>query len=156
METRPSELSVEAFIGQLGSDAPAPGGGSASALSGAMAAALVHMVVALTSGRAGAAEVEDDLRELGLAAAGFQSELLHLVDIDAAAYGSVIAARGLPRETDRERDLRRVQINLPYLPDDEPLRRAGRPRAHRAPRPAPPPDRPPRAAAARHREGRGG
>lgn len=111
MDTRPSELSVDAFMNELGSDAPAPGGGSASALSGAMAAALVHMVVALTTGRADAGKVEDDLRELGLAAAGFQSELLQLVDIDASAYGSVIAARRLPRGTDRERDLRRVQIH---------------------------------------------
>jgi methenyltetrahydrofolate cyclohydrolase len=111
MDTRPSELTVGAFIGQLASDAPAPGGGSASALGGAMGAALVQMVVALTTGRADADDLEDDLRELGLAAAGFQSELLQLVDIDAAAYGSVIAARRLPRATDRERELRRVQID---------------------------------------------
>jgi formiminotetrahydrofolate cyclodeaminase len=110
MDTRPRELTIGAFIGELASDAPAPGGGSASALAGAMGAALVQMVVALTSGRAEAAAVEDDLREMGLAAAGFQSELLQLVEIDATAYGSVIAARRLPRETDRERELRRVQI----------------------------------------------
>lgn len=111
MDTRPSELNVQDFMGELASEAPAPGGGSASALAGAMAAALVQMVVRLTSGRAEAADVEDDLRELGLAAAGFQSELLQLVDIDAAAYGSVIAARRLPRESDRERQSRRVQID---------------------------------------------
>ena len=111
MDTRPSELTVGAFIGQLASDAPVPGGGSASALAGAMGAALVQMVVALSTGRAQAADVEDALRELGIAAAGFQSELLRLVEIDAAAYGSVIAARRLPRETDRERDLRRMQID---------------------------------------------
>ncbi|HSI99863.1 MAG TPA: cyclodeaminase/cyclohydrolase family protein [Patescibacteria group bacterium] len=111
MDTRPSDLTVGAFIEQLASDAPAPGGGSASALAGAMGAALVQMVVSLTTGRGDAASVEDDLRELGLAAAGFQSELLQLVEIDAAAYASVIAARRLPRETDRERDLRRQQID---------------------------------------------
>jgi formiminotetrahydrofolate cyclodeaminase len=111
MDTRPRELTIGAFIGQLASDAPAPGGGSASALAGAMGAALVQMVVTLTTGRADAADVEDDLREVGLAAAGFQSELLQLVEIDATAYGSVIAARRLPRETERERELRRMQID---------------------------------------------
>jgi formiminotetrahydrofolate cyclodeaminase len=111
MDTRLNELGVGAFIERLASDAPIPGGGSASALAGAMGAALVQMVVALTAGRADAADGEDDLRELGLAAAGFQSELLHLVEIDAAAYGSVIAARRLPRETERERELRRIQID---------------------------------------------
>lgn len=111
MDTRLGELTLDVFIGKLGSDAPAPGGGSASALAGAMAASLVQMVVALTSGRAGGEVAENDLRELGLAAAGFQSELLQLVDTDAAAYASVIAARRLPRATDRERELRRVQID---------------------------------------------
>ena len=111
MDTRPSELTVGDFIGQLATGAPAPGGGSASALAGAMGAALVQMVVALTTGRADAADLEDDLRELGVAAAGFQSELLQLVEIDAAAYGSVIAARRLPRETELERESRRVQID---------------------------------------------
>lgn len=111
MDTRLSELTVDAFIGKLASDAPAPGGGSASALAGALSAALVQMVVALTSGRAEARAAEDELRELGLAAAGFRSELLQLVEIDAAAYESVIVARRLPRGTDRERELRRVQID---------------------------------------------
>jgi formiminotetrahydrofolate cyclodeaminase len=80
-------------------------------LAGALGAALVHMVVALTTGRADAAEDEDELREIGLAAAGFRSELLQLVEIDAAAYAAVIAARRLPKSTDRERELRRVQID---------------------------------------------
>lgn len=111
MDTRPSELSVGAFIRQLASDAPAPGGGSAAALAGTMGAALLQMVVELTTGRAEAADVEDDLRELGLAAAGFQSGLLQLVEIDATAYASVVAARRLPRATDREREMRRMQID---------------------------------------------
>lgn len=111
MDTRPAELTVGAFIAELASKAPAPGGGSAAALAGAMGAALVQMVVALTAGRPDAEPVEGELRELALAAAGFQSELLQLVENDAAAYASVIAARRLPRETEREQELRRVQID---------------------------------------------
>lgn len=111
MDTRPDELTVEAFMGQLASSAPTPGGGSAAALAGAMGAALVHMVVELTTGRPGAGPVEDELRDLALAAAGFQSELLQFVENDAAAYASVVAARRLPRDSERERELRRVQID---------------------------------------------
>lgn len=111
MDLRPTKISVEAFLERLASDDPAPGGGSASALAGAMAAALVEMVVGLSAGRAGAADHEEELRELGLTAAGLQSELTQLVETDAAAYASVIAARRLPRETERERELRRVQID---------------------------------------------
>jgi formiminotetrahydrofolate cyclodeaminase len=111
MDTRPAELTVGAFIAQMASSAPTPGGGSAAALAGAMGAALVQMVVGLTTGRPDATPIEDELHELALAAAGFQSELLQLVENDAAAYASVIAARRLPRETERERELRRVQID---------------------------------------------
>jgi formiminotetrahydrofolate cyclodeaminase len=111
MDTRPAELTVEAFMGQLASSAPTPGGGSAAALAGAMGAALVHMVVELTTGRPDAEPVEDELRDLALAAAGFQSELLQFVENDAAAYASVVAARRLPRGSERERELRRVQID---------------------------------------------
>ncbi len=111
MDTRPAELTVGAFVAQMASSAPTPGGGSAAALAGAMGAALVQMVVGLTTGRSDAEPIEDELHELALAAAGFQSELLQLVEVDAAAYASVIAARRLPRETERERELRRVQID---------------------------------------------
>lgn len=111
MDMRPSKLSVDAFVERLASDAPAPGGGSASAMTGTMAAALVHMVVELTAGRPAAGDHDDELREIGLAAAAFQSELIRLVETDAAAYASVIAARRLPRDTDRDRELRRVQVD---------------------------------------------
>lgn len=110
MDSRPAELTVRAFVGQLATSAPTPGGGSAAALAGALGAALVQMVVALTSARPEAEPMENELRELALAAAGFQSELLRMVENDAAAYASVIAARRLPRGTERERELRRMQI----------------------------------------------
>lgn len=110
MDSRPAELTVRAFVGQLATSAPTPGGGSAAALAGALGAALVQMVVALTSARPEAEPMENELRELALAAAGFQSELLRMVENDAAAYASVIAARRLPRGTERERELRRIQI----------------------------------------------
>lgn len=111
MDSPLSELTISDFLQRLSTDEPAPGGGSASAIAGAIGAALVQMVVSLTAGRPAAADHEDELREIGLGAAGFQSELLSLVDTDAAAYASVIAARRLPRETDRDRQSRRVQID---------------------------------------------
>jgi methenyltetrahydrofolate cyclohydrolase len=110
VESRIADLTVESFLERLASDAPAPGGGSASALAAAMGAALVQMVVGLTSGRGGVADADDALREIGLAAAGFHSELLELSHADAAAYLSVVAARRLPRGDDRERQARDVQV----------------------------------------------
>ncbi|HSK94485.1 MAG TPA: cyclodeaminase/cyclohydrolase family protein [Candidatus Angelobacter sp.] len=104
-----TELRVDAFLQRLSSPTPTPGGGSAAALAGAAGAALVHMVLELTAGRPDAPD-DETLTELRTAAAVWQSELLHLVELDAAAYDAVIASRRLPRDTDREREHRRVQV----------------------------------------------
>lgn len=108
------ELSLAVFLDRLASRAPTPGGGSASALAGATAAALLHMVLELTAGRASDADVTDQvaLTELATAAATWQSELLALVQSDAAAYDAVVAARRLPRDTDRDAEARRTQMTL--------------------------------------------
>ena len=45
------QMQVDTFAEVLGSDAPAPGGGSAAALAGGLGAALVSMVCALTQGK---------------------------------------------------------------------------------------------------------
>jgi formiminotetrahydrofolate cyclodeaminase len=75
-----------------------------------MSAALVHMVVALTVGRPGATEHDETLTEIGASAAEWQSELLNLAELDANAYAAVVAARRLPRGSEREREARSVQV----------------------------------------------
>jgi formiminotetrahydrofolate cyclodeaminase len=110
MDTRLTELPVGELVARLASDAPVPGGGSASALAGSLAAALVHMVVELTAGRSEADRDDAALVEIRTAAASLQSELTRLVDADAAAYAAVMAARRLPRDSDLERAARRVQL----------------------------------------------
>jgi len=110
LQERLTDLPARELIERLATSDPIPGGGSASALAGAMAAALVHMVVALTSGRPAATAHEDELREVGEAAIAAQSELLRLAELDAAAYDAVVRARRLPRRSDLERQARDVQI----------------------------------------------
>lgn len=109
-DQRLADLSVEAFLARLSSSDPVPGGGSTAALAGAMGAALLHMVVELTAGRPAAADDEATLAEIGGAAAGWQSELLRLAELDAAAYAGVIRARRLPRATELEAQTRSVQV----------------------------------------------
>jgi formiminotetrahydrofolate cyclodeaminase len=111
MESRLSELTVRELLERLATDAPVPGGGSASALAGALGASLVQMVVALTSGRPGAVDHEDELREIGLRGATLTSELLRLSELDATAYAAVVAARRLPRDTEVEQLSRTRQID---------------------------------------------
>ncbi len=110
MDERIVDVPVRELVERLATSDPVPGGGSAAALAGAMAAALVHMVVDLSAGRPAVAEHDSELKEIGVAASQFQSELLALADRDASAYASVVQARRLPRDTDREAEARRVQV----------------------------------------------
>ena len=94
-----SELTVRGFADLLGSDAPAPGGGSAAALAGALGAALTAMVGSLTVGKKKYAAVEADLQTLNARAEVLRRRLEALVQADAEAFLPLAAAYGLPKET---------------------------------------------------------
>lgn len=101
------DASVADFAHRLASGDPTPGGGSASALSGALGASLVGMVANLTLGRPAYAQHERAVEELLAGATRCRDELLSLIDLDAAAYDAVVGARRLPREAgdaERRRD----------------------------------------------------
>ena len=100
------ETTVAGFLGELASASPAPGGGSAAALCGAVAAALCGMVSRLTVGREKYRGSWKDMEEVGRDAETLRERLAGLVDEDAAAFLSVAAARALPRGTEPERDAR--------------------------------------------------
>jgi methenyltetrahydrofolate cyclohydrolase len=125
MSDRLSTLSARDLIDRLSSSAPIPGGGSASALAGSMAAALVHMVVELTAGKPAAAEFETTLDAVRTDAARLRDVLLDLAEEDAAAYDAVVAARRLPKETDEQRATRAARIaSATRDATDAPLRAA--------------------------------
>ena len=108
---RLDELSVRELGARLASSEPIPGGGSAAAITGMLAAALVKMVVELSAGRPAHATDEEELREIGLTASAWQSELLHLANQDATAYAAVVRARRMPRDTDLARTSRAKQVD---------------------------------------------
>ncbi len=109
-----TDLSLKDFTAKLGSDAPAPGGGSAAALSGALGAALVSMVCNLTKGREKYAEFEtlvvNTLKESDELAAA----LLEGIQKDTNAFDGVIAAYGMPKGTDAEKAARSEAIQNAY------------------------------------------
>ncbi|HEX9738957.1 MAG TPA: cyclodeaminase/cyclohydrolase family protein [Candidatus Limnocylindria bacterium] len=105
-----AELTVRDLTARLASRAPVPGGGSASALAGALGAALVEMVCELTVGKPEYEEVDPVARQIGAAAAELRRSLLAAAEEDAAAYLDVVAARRLPRESDEERAARKAAI----------------------------------------------
>jgi formiminotetrahydrofolate cyclodeaminase len=98
--------SLEQFLDALGSSAPTPGGGAASALGGALAAALAEMVAQLTVGRPKYAAVEERAQTVLRETQRLRGEMLALVDEDARAYGAVGAAYALPKASDDERRAR--------------------------------------------------
>ncbi|HEV2235929.1 MAG TPA: cyclodeaminase/cyclohydrolase family protein [Ktedonobacterales bacterium] len=116
------EQSVSTFVDALASAAPTPGGGAASALAGALAAALAEMVGQLTVGRPRFQAVEAEARELLARLAAQRSALLRLMAEDAAAYQRVSTAYALPRATDADRATRERAIQAALLGAMEPPR----------------------------------
>jgi glutamate formiminotransferase/formiminotetrahydrofolate cyclodeaminase len=98
-----SELSVRTLVARLATREPVPGGGSAAAIAGALAAALVEMVAALSVALPDLAAKMADISEVADGAARLRSELLDLAQRDADAYAAVALARRLPRATETAR-----------------------------------------------------
>lgn len=105
-----TELTIKEFINKVISNDPVPGGGSVSALNGALAAALSAMVANLTVGRKKYAEVNDLMQELSARFEKLSQKLIEDVDRDSDAYNRVFAAFKLPKETDEEKQVRSEAI----------------------------------------------
>lgn len=98
------------YLDTLAAEQPAPGGGSATGLVGAVAAALVSMVARYTVGRPKFAEAETQVRAALDEAEALRERLMALAEEDAAAYEAVAAARKRPRKTDAEKAARRAAV----------------------------------------------
>jgi glutamate formiminotransferase/formiminotetrahydrofolate cyclodeaminase len=96
-------LSLREFVDELSTDHPAPGGGSAAALMGALAAALAAMVANLTVGKKGFEQVAPEMKALAVAAQGHKDFFLAAVDRDTQAFEQLMAAYRLPAATDTNR-----------------------------------------------------
>lgn len=105
-----TELTIKEFINKVISNDPVPGGGSVSALNGALAGALAAMVANLTVGRKKYAEVNDIMVELSSRFEKMSQRLIEDVDRDSEAYNRVFAAFKLPKETDEEKIVRSEAI----------------------------------------------
>ena len=105
-----STMMIGEYIELLGSDAPAPGGGSASALCGAQGAALITMVAGLTIGKPKYAEFDKLNQNAINEGDGLCRRLTELIDRDTEAFNELSAAFKLPRETEVEKAKRSAAI----------------------------------------------
>ena len=105
-----AQLKVEEFLGRLAAGTPTPGGGSAAALAGSLAAALIRMVSDLSLAKEALKPHHAALAVMRDRAATLQGELLALVDRDADAYDAVMAAIRLPKGSPAEVEARKAAL----------------------------------------------
>lgn len=101
---------VTAFLDELASSAATPGGGSAAAIMGGMGAALVSMVCNLTIGKKAYVEVEGDMKDLLAKAEALRARLTDFIRADVEAFDGLMAAYGLPKDTDEQKAARSAAI----------------------------------------------
>lgn len=104
------ELTVKDYLDLLKSDAPAPGGGSVSALSAAQGIGLVAMVSDLTIGRERYADFEEGCKKAKAEAIELYSKLVEAIDKDTEAFNLVSAAFKMPKDTDENKAARSKAI----------------------------------------------
>ncbi len=105
-----AELSVRRFAETVGSEAPAPGGGSVAALEASLGAALTAMVASLTQGRKKYAEYAENAALVQQKAGALQDRLLALMEEDSRAFLQVSEAFSLPKDSEEQKVLRSAAI----------------------------------------------
>jgi methenyltetrahydrofolate cyclohydrolase len=106
MTEKLTDKPTKSFLDELASSAPAPGGGSVAALSGALGAGLISMVCNLTLGKPKYAAVQDDISAILKKSESLRKELTDLLEADVQAYTQLSQTMKMPRETDEQKATR--------------------------------------------------
>ena len=93
-----TDLSCDAFTRALAAKVPAPGGGGAAALAGALAVALCSMAGNFTAGKPRFAAVESDVQRILAEGEGLRARLVALVEADAHAFEPLAQAYRIPAD----------------------------------------------------------
>ena len=96
------DMNLEKFAFETASESPAPGGGSISAYSGAMGAALATMVANLSANKRGWDDRWEEFSSWAEKGISYQKELLMLVDEDTKAFNQIMDAFKLPKENESD------------------------------------------------------
>ncbi len=116
----PEDRSLAAYLAEVASGEPTPGGGSVVAVVAALAAALGAMVAHLSLGRADAETgAETELRDHLATLDALRGRLLPLAAADEAAYGAYRAAAAWPRTDDAARASRTAALRTALLASTE-------------------------------------
>jgi glutamate formiminotransferase/formiminotetrahydrofolate cyclodeaminase len=102
------------FVDEVSRDSPAPGGGSVAALSGALGAALGTMVANLSASKAGFEDKKEKLAEISKKGQITKDKLIKAIDEDTTAFDKVIKAMRMPKDTDKEKEIREKEMQKGY------------------------------------------
>jgi methenyltetrahydrofolate cyclohydrolase len=102
--------SIEDYLEVSASGSATPGGGSISALTGALGAAMASMSANFTIGKKKFAGVEEEVKNLLEVLSKARRRLTDLTQKDTTAYSAVSEAFRLPRETSAEKGTRKEAI----------------------------------------------
>ena len=98
------------FIDELASDSSAPGGGSASAMAGIIAASLTSMVAGLTLNKKGYESKSGIMKDIITEAGQIRNRLEGLMEEDTDAFLKLMDAMKMPKGTQDEKDARKIEI----------------------------------------------
>lgn len=121
---RMREMGCGAFLDALAAKTPAPGGGGASALMGALGVALACMVGRYTVGKPRYAAVEAEVQGLLERAEKIRTRLVELIDEDAAAFEPLSRAYAIPKEDPSRGEIMERCLRSAAAPPMEMLRLA--------------------------------
>jgi len=110
------ESPLSKYLSDLAGRLPAPGGGSAAALLGAVGAALLSMVANFTVGKEKFRDVEEDVRRVLEESEALRARLLQLVDEDVRAYEAVSRAFKLPKGPERDEEIGKALREASQVP----------------------------------------
>ena len=104
------DMTVEEFANETASESPAPGGGSISAVMGALGASLGTMVANLSSHKRGWDDRWEEFSDWAEKGKYYQDELLKMVDEDTNAFNKIMDAFGLPKKSEEDQAFRNKAI----------------------------------------------
>jgi len=106
------DLKINTFSNEVSSESPAPGGGSVSALAGALSSSLVSMVANLSFGKKEYEKNIDLIEKIGIDGQKIKDNLLQLVDADTKAFDEIMRAFRMKKKTPEDIKSRKEQIQL--------------------------------------------
>jgi formiminotetrahydrofolate cyclodeaminase len=109
-----ANLKITEYLERAAAGTAVPGGGSVAALNAALAAGLTEMVANLTIGKKGYEAVAEEMNDIAGKTIALRAKLTAAIDRDAEAYSEVMEAFKLPKATDQEKELRKLEIQKAF------------------------------------------